>query len=142
MKLVDANVLLYAVNQDAVHHEVSRRWLDDAITGVEPVGFVWLVLIAFLRIATSKVAHPRPLTVSQAADTIEGWLAQDAAVLVEPGPGHLDQLRHLLQPTGAGGSLVNDAYLAALAIARRAMIVSFDNDFDRFRGVRWERPGG
>ena len=28
MKLVDANVLIYAVNEDAPHHAKSREWLD------------------------------------------------------------------------------------------------------------------
>ncbi|MGM0818746.1 MAG: type II toxin-antitoxin system VapC family toxin, partial [Actinomycetota bacterium] len=32
MKLVDANVLLYAVNTDAERHEPSRRWLDGALS--------------------------------------------------------------------------------------------------------------
>lgn len=39
MRIVDANVLLYAVNEDAPHHDVARRWLDDALRGPEGVGF-------------------------------------------------------------------------------------------------------
>lgn len=39
MKLVDANVLLYAVNVDSERHELSRRWLDTALSGAETVGF-------------------------------------------------------------------------------------------------------
>jgi predicted nucleic acid-binding protein len=39
-----------------------------------------------------------------------------------------------------GGNLVDDAHLAASAIEHRAEIVSFDRDFDRFPGVRCERP--
>ncbi|NMD45782.1 MAG: type II toxin-antitoxin system VapC family toxin, partial [Propionibacterium sp.] len=37
-------------------------------------------------------------------------------------------------------NLVNDAHLAALALEHRAEIVSYDNDFARFEGVRWRRP--
>ena len=33
MVLVDANVLLHAVNEDADHHVVARRWLDGALVG-------------------------------------------------------------------------------------------------------------
>ena len=33
VKLVDANVLLYAVNSDARHHDSARSWLDDALSG-------------------------------------------------------------------------------------------------------------
>ena len=44
MKLIDANVLLYAVNQSAPQHTPARRWMDDALNGSEPVGFAWVVL--------------------------------------------------------------------------------------------------
>ena len=40
----------------------------------------------------------------------------------------------------AGGNLVNDAHLAALAVEHRCEIVSYDADFSRFDGIRWERP--
>ena len=33
MKLVDANVLLYAVNEDAAKHATARSWLDGALAG-------------------------------------------------------------------------------------------------------------
>jgi hypothetical protein len=33
VKIVDANVLLYAVNQDSRHHEASQNWLDGALSG-------------------------------------------------------------------------------------------------------------
>jgi predicted nucleic acid-binding protein len=29
VNVVDANVLLYAVNTDARRHDVARRWLDE-----------------------------------------------------------------------------------------------------------------
>jgi predicted nucleic acid-binding protein len=39
VKLVDANVLLYAVNSDARHHDQSRRRLDGALSGDDTVLF-------------------------------------------------------------------------------------------------------
>ncbi len=32
MAVVDANVLLYAVNRDARHHDPAREWLDGALS--------------------------------------------------------------------------------------------------------------
>ena len=46
----------------------------------------------------------------------------------------------MLRATGRGGNLVNDAHLAALALQYDATVISYDNDFGRFPGVRWERP--
>jgi predicted nucleic acid-binding protein len=33
-----------------------------------------------------------------------------------------------------------DHHLAALALQDDATVVSYDNDFSRFPGVRWQRP--
>ena len=49
MKIIDANLLLYAVNQDSPRHDRARRWLEEALSGPETVGFAWTVLLAFLR---------------------------------------------------------------------------------------------
>ena len=140
MKLVDANVLLYAVNSDADHHERSRRWLDDALSGGDTVAFAWIALLAFVRLTTKVGLFPRPLSIDAAMDRVEAWLATSAAVVLEPTADHATIVRRLLRDTGVGGNLVNDTHLAALAIEHRCGIVSFDNDFGRFSGVHWSPP--
>jgi toxin-antitoxin system PIN domain toxin len=141
MQVVDANVLIYAVNKDAPHHSPAMRWLDAALTGGEPVGFAWVVLLAFMRLTTRAGLFPTPLTLERATDVVEEWLAQPPAVLLTPTPRHLSLLRGLLAPIGTAGNHVTDAHLAALAIEQRAVVVSFDADFSRFAGVRWRVPG-
>lgn len=140
MKLVDANVLLYAVNRDAEHHESARRWLDGALSGEATVAFSWIALLAFVRLSTKVGLFPHPLTVPGAMDRVEAWLSAGPAVVIEPTVDHARILRGMLAEVGAGGNLVNDAHLAALAVAHRCAIVSYDNDFARFPGVTWERP--
>lgn len=140
MMIVDANVLIYAVNEDAPHHRVARKWLDDALAGTEPVGLSWTVLLAFLRLTTRPGLFPRPLTVEEAAGVVESWLERSAAVTVEPTTRHLSILRGLLGGLGTGANLVGDAHLAALALEHGAEIVSYDADFGRFEGVRSRRP--
>lgn len=46
----------------------------------------------------------------------------------------------MLASAGAAGNLSNDAHLVALALEHKATVVTFDSDFGRFPGVRWERP--
>lgn len=140
MKLVDANVLLYAVNDGSPQHGDSRRWLDDALSGGETIGFAWVVLVGFLRLSTSTV-FPQPLGSAEAAGLVESWLDQPPALVVHPSPRHLPLMRGLLASTGVGGNLVNDAHLAALALENDAAIVSYDRDFERFGGLRREQPG-
>ena len=60
--------------------------------------------------------------------------------MVNPTPRHIDIMTRLISQMGTGGNLVNDAHLAALALEHRASIVSYDSDFGRFEGVRWDRP--
>lgn len=140
MKLVDANVLLYAVNVDTTHHARSRRWLDGALSGGADVGFTWIALLAFIRLSTKAGLFPHPLAIDEAFDRVDRWLDAPSAVLLQPGPAHPRLLRSMLEHTGSGGNLTNDAHLAALAAEHKATVVSFDDDFSRFPGVRWERP--
>jgi toxin-antitoxin system PIN domain toxin len=140
MRVVDANVLLYAVNPDAPLHGRARTWLDGALSGTETVGFAWSVLLTFLRVGTSPAVFPRPLTIDEAAGVVELWLGRPAALVIEPTPRHLAVLRGLLGGTGTAANLVNDAHLAALALEHGAEIVSFDRDFQRFEGVRSSLP--
>ncbi len=139
MNLVDANVLLYAVNVDAAEHVSARRWLDSALSGSETVAFAWVPLLAFLRLATRVGLFPKPLSSDQAFAVVDAWLSAAPTVVLHPGHEHPGILRSLLTTTTAG-NLVNDAHLAALAIEHNCGIVSFDRDFSRFKGITWNSP--
>ncbi|MDQ2757338.1 MAG: type II toxin-antitoxin system VapC family toxin, partial [Actinomycetota bacterium] len=39
MKIVDTNVLLYAVNSASAHHRTALRWSDESLSGAEVVGW-------------------------------------------------------------------------------------------------------
>ncbi|OQO94021.1 VapC toxin family PIN domain ribonuclease [Saccharomonospora piscinae] len=141
MNLVDANVLLYAVNEDTVRHRTAREWLDTSLAGSDTTGFAWPALTAFLRISTHASIFAQPLTPDTASEIVANWLAAPTAVVLHPTPRHLVVLRGLLETSGTGGNLVNDAHLAALALEHRATVVTFDSDFGRFDGVRVHQLG-
>jgi toxin-antitoxin system PIN domain toxin len=140
VKLVDANVLLYAINEDDPHHGEAKRWLDSFLAGTETLGFAWLVVLAFLRVSTRPAAFAEPFATEEAVAQLEAWLAQPPAVVVEPTRRHLQLVAGLLRDVGTAGNLVTDAHLAALALEHDATVVSFDSDFGRFHGVRWTTP--
>ncbi len=142
MRIVDANVLLYAVNTASEHHESSVRWLDGALSGADSVGFAWVPLLAFVRLSTKEGLFPSPLPPEDAIGRVADWLAAPTAVLVSPTARHAEVLSGMLAQVGTGGNLVNDAHLAALGVEHRASIVSYDSDFGRFPGVRWDSPSG
>ena len=141
MVIVDANVLLYAVDSASRQHQAARSWLDAALAGAEAVGFAWVALLAFLRIGTNPTILPNPMTVEEATDQLERWLGAPAAVVAQPTPRHAALLHGLLRQTGTGGNLVTDAHLATLAVEHAADIVSYDRGFARFPGVRHRVPG-
>lgn len=140
MNIVDANVLIYAVNTSAEQHERSRAWLDRELSGGSTVAFTWGVLLAFLRLVTKPGLFASPMPVEVALSTVRSWLAQPSSVVLEPTRAHLEVLSGMLAAVGTGGNLTSDAHLAALAIEHRATIITFDSDFARFPGVASARP--
>ena len=99
-----------------------------------------MVLLAFVRLSTKAEVFPRPLTPDQAMDVVDARLSAPAAVVIEPTRDHARVVRRLLSEHGAGANLTTDAHLAALSIAHRCAVVSFDSDFGRFAGVDWRSP--
>lgn len=140
MKIVDLNVVLYAVNSDAQHHQGIRAWWESALSDDETVGLPWVVLLGFLRLATSARIFLRPLAPATAAAKLDAWLAHDNVRVIREKDNHWEQLKALLHHSGTAGNLTTDAHLAALALTHDAVLVSCDNDFARFKGLRWENP--
>lgn len=140
MVIPDANVLLYAVNEDADNHAEAKAWLDGALSRQEAVGFVWVVLLAFIRISTRAGIFSRPLTTDEAMDVIDSWLVQPSAVVLNSTSRHPSVLRGLLSGAGTAGNLAADGHIAAVAVEHAARVATYDSDFDRFPGVRWQRP--
>jgi uncharacterized protein len=114
--------------------------LEKSFAGIEPLGFSWIVILAFLRLTTSPALFQKPLSPQKAFNLMEEWLGQPAARIVQPGPRHYSILRGVLSPLGTAGNLTSDAHLAALAIEQNAQLCSCDNDFARFQGLRWKNP--
>jgi uncharacterized protein len=139
--VVDANVLLYAVDRASAHHGPALDWLDRALAGTETVALAWVALLAFIRLSTSAAVFPTPLSTEQAMVQVEAWLSAPAAVVAQPTPRHASLLRGLLRDSGTAGNLTTDAHLAALALEYGADIVSYDRDFARFPGITHRLPG-
>ena len=140
MIVPDINLLVYAYNNDAPKHDAARTWWESLVNGTETVGLSWLVITGFIRLMTNPRAVVHYVTLAQAVDYVQDWLACEHIVLINPGPTHLALLRQNLDAAGAGGNLVPDAHIAALAMEYAAEAHTGDADFGRFPGLRWRNP--
>jgi len=140
VRIVDLNILLYAVNSEAVQHTRARAWWESALNGEDTIGLAWVVLLGFLRLSTNPRVFPRPLTPEAAASKIGVWLSRDNVRVVREKDEHWETLKRFLGATGTAGNLTTDAHLAALALSHDAVLVSSDADFARFKGLRVENP--
>lgn len=138
MLIPDVNVLVAAYRDASVHHAAARSWFESAMSGPEPVGVTDAVLAGVVRVLT----HPRifspptptPTALEQMRDV------REAAHVVRPGRSWWSVFVRLCAEADARGSLVADAAHAATAIEAGATWVTFDRDFARFPGLRWQTP--
>ena len=126
------------MNADSREHTVARATVEEGLSDDAGLGFAWLALVGFVRLATRRGILARPLETEDALGVVDDWLAAPHARLLEATPRHWPILRRLLAGAGVAGNLTHDAHLAALAIEHGATLVSFDRDFERFAGLRLE----
>jgi toxin-antitoxin system PIN domain toxin len=138
--IVDANVLIYAIDDSSGFHKQARDWIEQALNGPTRVGFPWVSLTAFQRIATHPRAFANPLAPRDAWSFVTDWLDADQAWIPHPGDRHAEILERLIVDGELRGNLITDAHLAALSIEHGVAICSFDSDFARFAEVTWINP--
>ncbi|HZA24869.1 MAG TPA: type II toxin-antitoxin system VapC family toxin [Dehalococcoidia bacterium] len=140
MLLVDVNVLVYAHRTDTPNHIAYRHWLEDLINGNQAYAMTDIVLSEFIRVVT----HPRVFNpaseIGSALTFVREIREQPNCVLIAPGTRHWAIFVDLCQASGAKGSLVPDAFLAALAIESGSEWITTDRDYSRFPGLRCRHP--
>ena len=138
MVLPDVNVLVYAFRSDATGHAVSHAWLLDVIRGDARFGISRMVLSGVVRVSTNPRAYTPPSSLDEAFGFCRDLLSQPHCELIEPGEQHWEIFERLCRETRTTGPRVTDAWFAALAIEWGCEWVTFDRDFARFRGLRWQ----
>jgi toxin-antitoxin system PIN domain toxin len=139
--LLDVNVLVTAMREDAPRHREVKAYIEGLRQAPEPFGLSDLVLSGALRVLTHPRVFVPPSPLSAARAYVVALRETPNAVVVAPGPRHWELFLGLLEQSGAIGNLVADAWHAALAIEHGCEWISDDADFGRFPGLRWRRPG-
>jgi len=140
MILPDVNVLIYAFRKDAPQHATCRSWLAGVVNGEARFGLSPLVLSAVVRITSNPRIYRMPSPIEEAFGFCEDLLEQPHCQIVEPGERHWRIFRGLCVATDVRGARVSDAWFAALAIEWGCEWITFDRDYARFPGLKWQVP--
>ena len=140
MIVFDVNLLIYAYDTTCNGHERARAWLEEALSGDEPIGVPWQNISAFLRILTYPGLMGECFTMRQALEIVDGWLELPHVRALAPSEHHWVVFREMLVKGDVRGKLTTDAALAALSIEYGGVLYTNDRDFARFPGLRWVNP--
>jgi uncharacterized protein len=142
MMLADTNVLIYAHRPESDRHKEYRSWLSEMISGPAQYGVSDFAVNGLVRIITDKRIYRDPTPLDTALEYADSIRHSACAAVVSPGPRFWTIFADQCRAAGAGGKLVPDAYLAALAIENGCELITTDEDFSRFPGLRWRNPLG
>lgn len=137
---MDVNVLVYAHRPESPDHDAHRSWLEESVNADAAYGVADLVLSGFVRVVTHPRVFNQPTPVAEAIRAAALLRGRPNCRVVEPRERHWAIFTGLCETVGARGSLVADAYLAALAIESGSEWITTDRDFSRFPGLRWRHP--
>jgi toxin-antitoxin system PIN domain toxin len=140
MILIDTNLLVYAVAQNADFHIRSTNWLNEQLSEEHRVGLPWHSVLGFVRVVSNRSAYPRGLSIPQAWQVARGWLSLENVWIPQPTERHADVIGDLIAAASVGTKDVMDLHLAALAIEHGLTLCSADIGFGRFKKLRWMNP--
>ena len=140
MILPDANILIYAHDEAAPGHAKAKAWWETTLAGGEPVGLVWVVVLAFTRLLTHPTLAKDPLSVAEVREMVGQWLQFPSVRVLGLSDQALPRFFDLLETAGGAGNLSTDALIALHAMEHSATVASNDRDFDRFPGIKRINP--
>ena len=140
MRLVDANILIYAYDRGSKFHEKACSWLDDQLNGLPRTGIPWVSLLGFVRIISNPRIFEHPASIQEAWNQVMEWLQTRSAWIPQPTGHHAEVMNRIIGGMNLKANDVPDAHLAALAIEHGLTICSTDSDFARYPDLRWENP--
>jgi toxin-antitoxin system PIN domain toxin len=139
---IDANLLIYAVNQDSEFHGKALHFIEKCAKSSEAWLFPWPVATAFIRIVTHSGILPRPLAPSHAISTLEQILELPQVTLAgEESDDVWDLFSKDIASLHLRGNAITDALIVSIMRSNGiSTIFSKDRDFLRFPGIKVVDP--
>lgn len=140
MILPDVNVLVYAFDRDAPHHDGYRVWLGRVRSAHEDLALVPSVLTGFVRIVTHPRIMPKPAPTATAVAFVTALIATPNVRWLHDATATWQTFAELCRDDrGIKANLVSDAYIAATAKTHGARVATADRGFARY-GVPFFDP--
>lgn len=142
MIIPDVNVLVYAFLSDEPEHGRYAEWLADASDSDEPIGLVDAAVVGFVRVVSNRRIFPTPARAATAVAFIDAILSNESARWIAPTRSTWERFRQIVDTDRqVSGTLVPDAWLAAMAISHGGRLATADRGFARFQQLDWFDPG-
>jgi toxin-antitoxin system PIN domain toxin len=138
---LDANILLYAVDEGSEFHDRARRFLLQRLEGDELTYLTWDTLHEFLRIATHPAVFRSPLSASEALHNAATLVSSPRIEMLTADERSWIRFQALHKDMSVTGNLVPDAVLASILEANGiATLYTNDRDFWKFPSLRPVNP--
>jgi toxin-antitoxin system PIN domain toxin len=141
MVFCDVNVYVALFVKEHEHHEIVRPWFEELINGPRRLATSDPIFASTIRIITNHRNAKNPPSISQAVVQIERIRNRGATVPIEPTGRQWSMFTDLCERADVRGELVQDAWIATLAMDHGCEVATFDRDFARFPGLKWSVPG-
>ncbi|MDQ1247598.1 MAG: uncharacterized protein QG597_1968 [Actinomycetota bacterium] len=138
--LLDANLLVYAVDADSAGYEAAADWLESQLSSPARVGLPWQSIGASVRITTHPRVFERPLASAEAWGHVEAWLAAPHVWIPAAGAATAVILGRLLQAPGITGKPRTRCAARGAGDRARGGGCQCRPDFARFPECRWINP--
>ena len=140
--VIDTNLLLYGVNQDATEHSAARRFLERIGQAADPWYLTDGILYEFLRVSTHPRVFPSPLTSAEALEFVSPLIRAGNVHVLDPTDDHWlvleEVLRSLSHPNGNLFFDIRTVVLMREHGVRR--IFTTDTDFLQFESIAVVNP--
>lgn len=138
---IDANLLLYASDEESAWHERAVALLDEMALGPEIVHLFWPTVMAYLRVATHPAVFGRPLPHADARANIEALLDLPHVQASGEQDAFWRRFIEVADDVAPTGNLVPDAHLVALMLENGVRTIwTHDRDYRKFRGITVRDP--
>jgi uncharacterized protein len=138
---IDANLLLYASDEESPFHARAVELLDEIALGPEIVYLFWPIAMAYLRIATHPAIFGRPLPHTDARANVDELLALPHVHAVGEDDVFWPRFIEVADDVAPTGNLVPDAHVAALMRANGVRTIwTHDSDYRLFSGIKVHDP--